>query len=157
MTKAQTWKKTEDPSAKVISALTTKVNFLEEKLNLASNNSAHATTAGNPKLKIPVWRTEKKGDSVQRDGKTWWWCPHHKKEGLFDGLYMTHKPSEHDEWSRKQKEFYAKKKNKSNSANGSNASASLTLTDSMKQALMTQGNMSEDQAKACWAKVVQGN
>ena len=70
---------------------------------------------------------------------------------------MTHKPCDHDEWAQKQKEFYAKKKNKSTSGNGNNASASLTLTESMKQALMTQGNMSEDQAKACWAKVVQGN
>ena len=97
MFKAQTWKKTEDPSAKVISALTTKLNYLEEKLN-SSAPSALATSAEKPELKIPVWRTEKKEASVQRDGKTWWWCPHHKKEGLFDGLYMTHKPSEHDEW-----------------------------------------------------------
>ena len=50
------------------------------------------------------------------------------------------------------KEVYNKKK-KSKSSN----SAQLTLTDSLKQALMTEGNMSADQVQACWSKMNSGN
>ena len=52
----------------------------------------------------------KKGASMEKDGKTWYWCPLHVKEGLFDGLYMPHKPEDHDEWARKKKEKAEKQK-----------------------------------------------
>ena len=125
MSKANQWKKTEDPSSKVISALVTKVQSLEDKLGAATNKSAHATsTASAPAtLKIPVWRTIKEGDSVFRDGKTWYWCSKHKKEGLFDGLYMPHKECDHDEWAKNRKEYWKSKK----SSNSTNADKVLTL------------------------------
>jgi len=94
---AHRWKKTEYPSVKIISVLTALVT------------STSTTKKSNPKLRIPEWRTEKKGSKVDRDGKTWWWCPHHKAEGLFDGLYVTHKPEDYDEWKQNKKNF---KKNK---------------------------------------------
>lgn len=85
MSKAKRWKKTEDKSSKVISALATKVTQLEKQLS--TDKSAHATSGGsNAKLMIPEWRTKKKGNSIEKDGKTWHWCPHHVKKGLFDGL-----------------------------------------------------------------------
>ena len=66
---------------------------------------------------------------------------------------MNHKPAEHDAWAKKKKDFWNNKnKNKNNSS-----SNKLTLTDSMKQALMTEANMSAEQAQACWSKVVSGN
>ena len=118
MSKAKRWKRTEDKSSKVISALATKVTELEKQL--ASGGAAHATSGsgggsggGNkkkPKLMIPEWRTVKKGASVEKDGKTWHWCPHHFKEGLFDDLYMPHKPEDHDEWAQKKKENAEKRK-----------------------------------------------
>ena len=151
MSKANQWKKTEDPSSKVISALVTKVQSLEDKLGASKNSSAHATSTGPSKLRIPVWRTIKEEESVTRDGKTWHWCTKHKKEGLFDGLYMPHKECDHDEWA-KQKNEYWKNKKSSNSTNA-DKSANLTLSDSLKQALMTEANMTEEQAAACWTKV----
>ena len=149
MMQSNSWKKSEDPSAKVISALVTQVKNLEDKLNMSGTNSAHATSSTNPQLRIPVWRTQKIGDKIDKDGKTWWWCPHHKKEGLFDGLYMTHKPSEHDNWAKNKKENWAKKKK----ADSSSDSKTLTLSDGLKQALMTEANLSAEQAEACWARV----
>ena len=106
MINANRWKKTEDPSAKLISALVTQVKSLEEQVANGAKPQANATdqssnTKGPEKLLIPVWRTKNVGPSCERDGATWWWCPHHKKPGLFDGLYMTHKPEDHDAWRKK--------------------------------------------------------
>ena len=155
---AKRWKKTEDPSAKVISALMTKVASLEGKISSSSGkHHANATDKSKtPKLHIPQWRTEKKGDKVDKDGKTWWWCPHHKREGLFDGLYMPHKPSEHDEWKKKKDEKRAAQKGKRNGDSSSSSKGSkskLQLTDAMRNALVTDGNMTAEQANALWSKL----
>ena len=77
---------------------------------------------------------------------------------------MPHKPSEHDEWKRKKNERRAayKEKKKANSfANSTNSKdekgkGKLELTDAMKNALVRDGNMTEEQATALWAKL-QGN
>ena len=53
---------------------------------------------------VQKWRTTKKGSSLVVDGKTFYWCPHHKHpKGFFDGLYCLHKPENHDEWKAKYK------------------------------------------------------
>ena len=160
---AKRWKKTEDPAAKIISALMTKVASLEGKVTSStSNHHANATDSKpKPKLHIPEWRTIKKGDKVDKEGKTCWWCPHHKKEGLFDGLYMPHKPSEHDEWKKKKDERLAARRSAKNGSSSANSTKSnggknknkLELTDAMKNALVTDGNMTEEQATALWAKL----
>ena len=42
---------------------------------------------------------KKEGPEKIVDGTTYWWCLHHRLEGVFDGLYMTHRPGhEHDLW-----------------------------------------------------------
>ena len=41
------------------------------------------------------WQKEKKGDSIQMYGKTWWWCPQHNQG---KGMYVRHKPENHDKW-----------------------------------------------------------
>ena len=59
------WKKTEDPSSKIISALTTKVENLEAALATTNtsktNTSTPSDTTSKPILRIPEWRTIKKG------------------------------------------------------------------------------------------------
>ena len=65
------------------------------------------------------------------------------------------KPEEHDEW-KKDKRNYRRNKNSSSSSADSESKSStqkLQLTESMKQALMTDGNMTEDQATALWSKL----
>ena len=70
---------------------------------------------------------------------------------------MPHKASEHDEWAKKKKDFYKKKKTTKSANTNQSGSGGLELSDTMKQALMTEGNMTADQAKACWSKVVSEN
>ena len=159
MKDASRWKKTEDPSSKIISALTTKVENLEAALatnnTSTTNNATTSETKSKPQLRIPEWRTIKKGDKVDKDGKTWWWCPHHKAEGLFDGLYVTHKSEDHDKWKKDKKNFRRNKSSSSSSVDSESKSSTqkLQLTESMKQALMTDENMTEDQATALWSKL----
>ena len=50
---------------------------------------------GNKKPRWEEWQMEKKGETVQHNGKTWWWCPQHN-DGK--GLYVRHKPENHDKW-----------------------------------------------------------
>ena len=46
----------------------------------------------------------KKGDHKKVNGVDYWWCPHHKWEGKFDGLYMTHKSADFDQWKTERDE-----------------------------------------------------
>ena len=38
------------------------------------------------------------GDSVVRDGRRYYWFPHQKFSGFYNGLYVTHPPDKHDKW-----------------------------------------------------------
>ena len=67
MLQAKCWKKTEDPSAKLISALTTKVEELQSKLAFNTSLQANATNqSGKQKLHIPAWRTIINGDKLKK-------------------------------------------------------------------------------------------
>ena len=56
------------------------------------------------------WQITNKGESIEHEGKTWWWCPRHR-EGK--GMYVTHKPEDHDTWAAA-KALRAKNRNKKN-------------------------------------------
>ena len=78
--------------------------------NASLKKSAHTTsTTGGNNAKMTedeffTWRKTNQGPMAERQGKAWTWCPHHKKEGVFDGLYYcTHTPDTHDEWKAKGK------------------------------------------------------
>ena len=58
-------------------------------------NSNGGGGGGNSKFEPPEWQMTKKGEKIQHDGKTWWWCPNHN-EGK--GLYVRHKPENHEKW-----------------------------------------------------------
>ena len=93
------------------------------------------------------------------DGRKQFWCTQHKcPKGTYDGLYCNHDDSGHAEWQRKKDEFKAnKKKNKaasagntSNSGNNNNSNKngrSFKLTDKLKTALCTQGQMTPEQVE----------
>ena len=59
---------------------------------------------------------KKEGPEKILDGTTSWWFPHYRLEGVFDVLYMTHRPGhEHDLWKQakdKKRTKYHAKKNK---------------------------------------------
>jgi hypothetical protein len=88
-----------------------------------------------PKFDLPSWRKKKTKDSVKIDGKTYHWCPKHKYEGDHDGLYVLHKPEDHDETMEKQRERRSAWKNKfpsnkSATSFSSSGNNSTLLTDS---------------------------
>lgn len=144
-----------DPKDAKIMALTTQV---EQLVDMQKSYSAMVTNGSAPKpkaapepkqkgdfLSIKAWRMKKTQDSVQQDGKTWYWCPHHKVEGSYDGLYVTHKPEEHEEWKNNKAQFRKKKTDERKEANSSNddqSSKKLYINDNLKAALMTHCDIS---------------
>jgi hypothetical protein len=69
---------------------------------------------------------------------------------------MPHKAFDHDEWKRKKKERWGKKRTAANNSTGDSSSKSkLQLTESMRQVLVTEGNMSAEQATSLWSKMAE--
>ena len=59
---------------------------------------------------VEKWRTVNKGANIHNEGKTLWWFLSHKhKYILFNGLYIWHKPEDHDAWFEKFKSRRSKK------------------------------------------------
>ena len=150
-----------DPKDAKIMALTTKVEEL-----LAGRNTGSAAFVSNGQsqsqpsrfISIDAWRMVKKGASMEREGKTWYWCPRHVVQGKYDGLYVTHKPEDHDEWQKKKDIQNAKKKaSKVNSKDNDvqpkqqDSIKNLTLNDNLKAALLTHSEMTGAQVEALLA------
>jgi len=149
--------KTNDPKDAKIVALTTRLDNMTKILEAAfegGKSSVFATSGGggnknsqdSTKIDIEDWRKKKGKDSVERDGKTWYWCPHHKFPGQFDGLYVTHPPDKHDEWKQKKAE-YRKSRGKKDKDNSNGDKKKLTLNGSLKAALTSCTNISGEAAK----------
>ena len=144
------WEKVDPHDAK-LTALTTELNEL--KAARKGNDGADASRKrSNIVGGVPEWRTIKKGDTIEHDGKTLYWCPHHKHpQGLFDGLYCWHKPENHDEWKakfKKPKTSAAPEDTSSKKTEPSNQK--LSLNDRLKIVLCTKLMLSdEDAANIC--------
>ena len=94
-------------------------------------------------------------DQMIQDGKTWFWYPHHKIEVKYDGLYVTHKPKEYNEWLKRKNDCIAKKKKAKESQNAGNDDkkveedgSRLVVSDSFKAALMTHMDIFLEQVDA---------
>ena len=94
-----------DPKYANIISLTTKVNALERSVSANSSNvtsgggygDGYNGNQGDKIAGVEKWRTLNKCATNQNEGKTVWWCLSHKhKDGLFDGIYIWHKPEDHD-------------------------------------------------------------
>ena len=167
------WNKTDPKDAKIL-ALTTRLNKLEKEKKPAANPTppAGSNSVGGkgtaPKgvqkdgktyveglNYLELWRTIKKGGTINRDGKKWHWCPKHKMDGKFNGLYMEQSPDGHDEWeAEKQKKIaaYKERRGKRQKTNGGQSAGaqpktSLQLSNEMKAALMTDTGMTQEQVK----------
>ena len=155
------WKNVDGKDSKMV-ALLTKVNDLEEKLKNRSSTS-NQPTSGQPSNKfftLDVWRMKYDGDSKVVDGKTWYWCKRHKQDGVYDGLYVTHKEEDHDDWLAKKSHWNKKKRSapapSTTSTSGSTPSADkLTLSNNLKAAMITNFQCTSDQAEKLWSEVVQ--
>ena len=136
--------------AKII-ALTTQLEQAQKQLMNAYatnfNPSVQTSTsnfkgAGKRKPNIEEWRMKKTfGPKVERDGKRWYWCEHHKYPGYYDGLYVTHPLEKHSEWQDNQDKMKGRRKYANKQSNNASASDSkdvkLVLSNTVKQALVT--------------------
>ena len=137
------WNKVDPKDARIM-ALTTALD------NASLKKSAHTTsTTGGNNAKMTedeffTWRKTNQGPTAERQGKTWTWCPHHKKEGVFDGLYYcTHTPDTHDEWKAKAKRGGTSGTTKA-PAKKSESQAELKISQALKNALCTNLCVSEE-------------
>ena len=163
MVKQGIWKQEEAKDSKIV-ALVTKVNELESRL--ASKNTSSSTSSSSSqqafsrKFGMDDWRFKKDGDSKKVDGEQWWWCPHHVQEGVYDGLYVKHPPEKHAEWEERKKNNKLKSssfKDSAASAATDTSKAKLSLSNSLKAAMVTNFQCSQEQADRLYSEVVQGN
>jgi len=91
--------------------VTTKVETLQEVFassvsdgggGVSRRNDFHDAGDGWKKC-IPKWKCTFKGASIVHEGKTYWWCKHHAIKDRYDGLYMNHKPEDHEKWKTNKK------------------------------------------------------
>ena len=147
----------EKPDSK-IAALTTQVNELKHALDLVqsgthSNGRSKKLTTTSDRRNNIAERCKKKshGKSVQKDDKTWYWCPHHKGQD-YDGLYVMHKPENHD---KHQHRFKKDKSENTLTMTTSNASTNkLAMKDSLKTAMVAKFRCTSGVANKLWADVV---
>ena len=90
MVEQKNWQQKESGESKLIALMTDSVNKSAKKPNLERNQNGQSGKTCS--TSVESWCMKKKGDSIKRDGKTWFWCPDHFLKGVFDGLYMQHKP-----------------------------------------------------------------
>ena len=157
---ANRWQTTDPKDAKII-ALTTQVEKLVEMQTKMAENATQAPSQsrGNSRFQfteIAAWRMKKGPDQMDKNGKTWFWCPHHKIQGQYDGLYVTHKPEDHDAWLKRENERLAKRRRAKDNPKESeearkadeNGTKKLVISDSLKSALTTQMDISPEQIEA---------
>jgi hypothetical protein len=117
-------------------ALTTQISELESKISKLSTNSGsskqneEAPACDNNNYTFELWRLEKvdnkaKHNMIECNGKTWYWCNNHcynNKGVVTNGMYIGHKPQDHEKWHLNKERVVNCKKGKADSTN----SASVT-------------------------------
>ena len=162
MVKRKIWIQSETQESK-LRALATKLQQVESQLKnqisssfSKSNNSSVSTKK---KHGIDEWRMFKKGESKVVNGITYWWCPHHKVEGKYDGLYMTHKPSEHSAWKKdrdkRNEEWKAKRRGKKENTTSQGSQSKSVMSDKLKSILTSHLSCSDADADAIWKEFSQ--
>jgi hypothetical protein len=165
-----------------IIALTTQILELKSEISQVKTSTKPSGDTGkvlcNKNGTFQTWRLTKIDDSnkfsmVDKDCTKYYWYDNHKHPNSEQsGMYIFHKPTDHDEWKRKRNFFNSRKKGKgkptttdekpsagplSTTPAASAASASkLSLTKSLQETLTTTAGLSEDQfnkicANACSA------
>ncbi|MGL6008733.1 MAG: hypothetical protein ACRC1D_04680 [Culicoidibacterales bacterium] len=172
-----TWKTELARNCQII-ALTTQISELKTEVSRLSakapaKQEETATPSDKPKYVFELWRLEKvdnklEHNMVQRDGKTWYWCDKHKHNGkngvISNGMYVTHKPDQHDNWFARKSALYSSKKgrtlaetsmndklNPTNASVSHNTASKLSLSKSLQAALVSTTGISEDQFNKIWS------
>jgi hypothetical protein len=104
---------------------------------------------------------------VEKGDKQYYWCNEHQYPGSdVKGMYVFHKPTNHDAWKTRKDELNKRWGKKSGSSNTQAATptsvpsdaastvstntSKLSLAKSLQEALMTTAGLSEDQFQKIW-------
>ena len=170
------WRLESSKHAQII-ALTTQLSELKTELQALSKNnktkdSDDKTPSGEKKYgNFEAWRLTKVNNNVEfnmieKNGKKFYWCDQHQYPGCeTKGMYVFHKPDEHDAWKARKDEFNKKRGKKNGPSTTTPASSSspaaptsaastnaskLSLAKSLQEALTTTAGLSEDQFQKIW-------
>ena len=88
------------------------------------------------------------------DRKMWYWCIHHKMEGVYDGIYVGHPEDDHDQWEER-KINWKKKKNESTSDDPLSTLESNTKKCTLSNSL--KAHCTEAEANILWSEVVKNS
>ena len=173
-----------NPQDAKILALTTQVKELKKEMaanpssNLAAatadqKNSDLDTTVFPGRFPIQKWRGKKDGDTKVVNGRTYYWCPHHKKDGCYDGLYVTtHKAEDHFTYvqGRRNGGGASNGGNGGGASNGGNgggasngtqsaggANTKLQLNEKLKSVLSTKLMLNDEDVEAICKEIHQEN
>ena len=97
---------------------------------------------------VDRWRIKKGEESKEVKGRTYYWCPHHVKDGKWNGMYVTHKPEDH-----------RGKKLGSDTAAATQAkpASNLELQSKLKEVMCTNLCMSADDVEKLFAQATAEN
>ena len=164
MKKQNTWNQTNPKDTKIMD-LTTKLQKLEYQIACFATASNVNPDQSNDKSSIKQTdgidksKMRNVGSTKTLNCKKYRWYPHHKLPGQFDGLYVEHNPSEHDEWKRKRDEKRAQWKNKKKIGGKTKlipgSERKLQLSHKMKSALCSYFHYTEEDAEACFSDFAQ--
>ena len=174
------WKLESTKNAQII-ALTTQLSEMKTELHslskLSKTNKAKDLTNKTPSGdknygNFEAWRLTKVDNKVEfnmveKDGKKFYWCDEHQYPDCETrGMYVFHKPTEHDTWQARKDAFKkgrgkkdgpptttpvtVKKEYASTSTASTNNASKLSLAKSLQEALTTTAGLSEDQFQKIW-------
>ena len=121
----------------------------------AINKSAHLTNREAWEAKVTDgefidgltrWRIKKEGPRKTVNGREYFWCPHHVKEGKWNGMYVTHRPDQHKGRKPKACDTAAAKPEEKKSSD-----ANLTLQTKLKEVMCTNLCLSSDDIDTLFA------
>ena len=149
------WGKADPRDAKLL-ALQTQLSKMKTS-PADSSNIPIGPVNPDPKKLNPARKVKTQNESMMFDGQQMWWCSKHvHPKGEFNGLYMPHQEKDHHIWAaekKKKKEAYnkanaARKAAKGKTTTGSDKPSAkkspFTISDKLKAALCTAGQMSPD-------------
>jgi hypothetical protein len=163
MVMSKSWKQDDSKFSKLV-ALATQVKELQERLKSnqqsSSNSSDSSMKPSCSSSNVEPWHlTKSLGDSVHCDGKEWHWCSKQHNNGK--GMYVRHKEEDHLGWNANKKSNKSKPSNNqsttSSKSNLNDSKPSMTLSDNLKAAMVSQFRCTESDADKLWSEVVQKN
>ncbi len=168
------WKTEVNKHAQII-ALTTQISELKKEVSHVKASATSITPALTPTVpgssKFEQWRLVKvnnneKFNKFEKDGKAFYWCDKHKYPmSETPGMYVAHKPTEHDAWhacktalndhrgrSRRDKALTPASVPATTTPKPSVQSnpSKLSLAKSLQEALTTTAGLTKDQFNKIW-------